>query len=389
MKKSSYVRKPSSFWWIVATFLVKVFYKTRIKIKTKKEQRIKPLDGSLILFNHSSMYDYIALFDALHKKKFHYVCTTYFFRNKKLARLLNALGVIPKEQYKADLKSVLKMRNVINNGGIITLAPEGQITLDGKTQTIIRGTEKLIKTLNVNVYVSIIKGSYLSNTKWAIKKSRGPISVETKLILTKNEVQTMTNEEIYDRIVKELEYNDYDNARDNHLLYKNYHKALGFENIAFYCPKCHEFDSIYTENNKVICNKCGFEVFFFPHESDFMSNKIVKNPQEWYEIEYELMTNLAKDDNFTLEHHGNLEIIESVEIVGTDYINIKMNNKTITLSSDKMNEVIDVDKVLNFTNKMNKYLEIPTVDRQYKIYFDNPREIFKFVLLMKVIKGYK
>ena len=47
-------------------------------------------------------------------------------------------------------------------------------------------------------------------------------------------------------------------SKENNIRYKYKHKALGLENILYYCPHCHKEHTMFTKGNKIMC-KMSFQ----------------------------------------------------------------------------------------------------------------------------------
>ena len=89
---------------------------------------------------------------------------------------------------------------------------------------------------------------------------------------------------------------------ENNITYKNKNKALGLENILYYCPKCHKEHVLETKGNTISCKACGFKLEIDEHYW-FKENELnIKNIHEWYQIikEYEF-SNIKNKINHSCE----------------------------------------------------------------------------------------
>ena len=63
-----------------------------------------------------------------------------------------------------------------------------------------------------------------------------------------------------------------------------------------------------------------------------------------------------------------------------------MNKENLILKNENNEIIVELKQVLNFTITLNKFFEVPILDKQYKIYPNNPKSAVKYKLFMDLIK---
>ncbi|MBQ4094036.1 MAG: 1-acyl-sn-glycerol-3-phosphate acyltransferase [Oscillospiraceae bacterium] len=223
---------------------------------------IKNLKGPFfVVYNHTMLVDFgiVACCCAPHKLNF--VVSTHFFHSKVLGPLLRIMNCIPKRPFIAHLASVRQMMRVIKRGGAVAIAPEGQISCSGTASEIDPAIGQLAKTLGVQVVNVKIRGNYLARPKWN-KGNLYPARMEGKaeLLLTNEQVQQMSADEIADVITQALQFDEYEWARANGVATRKKRTVEGLENVCVICPVCREMHTMRTEGDRIWCEECGYSV---------------------------------------------------------------------------------------------------------------------------------
>jgi len=68
--------------------------------------------------------------------------------------ILKKCGVIPKQQFQTAMEDLKKMKAVIDNNMPLVIYPAGLMSEDGIATKIPKGTGKLLKWFNCDVYVA-------------------------------------------------------------------------------------------------------------------------------------------------------------------------------------------------------------------------------------------
>ncbi|MDR3292718.1 MAG: 1-acyl-sn-glycerol-3-phosphate acyltransferase [Clostridiales bacterium] len=236
------------------TGLVKLIFRNKIVKKT-------PIDTTqryLILCTHGSGLDIFHASAAIRPMKCVVVAAKKLYFGKFTGPLLRLHGAIPKKQFVADLPAMRLMKNAADAGNNLLLCPEGRSTPDGKNSYITPAAAKLIKWIGLPVLFVKPQGSYLTFPRWAKSLRFGKMTTEIGLLLTKSEVENLTGNDIYQRVVGAFTFNEYDYQLDNRIKFLTSSPAKNIYRMLFICPACKSRTDMASDSHSVFCKKCGF-----------------------------------------------------------------------------------------------------------------------------------
>lgn len=259
---------------------------------------IDEIEGPYVLLsNHGSFFDVYYASTLGAPRRYAFILNRYYFRNKTYRKYLYKTGVIPKKLFSPDIETIKGILKSTKAGYPIYMCPEGRLSADGTNYRVTNETGKLVKQLKLPVAIATINGAYLVNPKWRHRRIKGHIHTKVNRIITKEELDTLSIEEVNKIINENIAYNDFEYAKENHYVYKNKKKAVGLHNLLYHCPKCHEEFKLSTKGNTITCDHCGFSVSLLKDYS-FSENEFnFENIHDWYkfitdyEIENTIKTN--------------------------------------------------------------------------------------------------
>ena len=275
---------PDSIYYDILYKIYNIILKRKVKTKFDKVS-LYGIEGPFVfLTNHPSSVDVYYSTNSALPQKLAFIMNKYYFKFRFFRFVFNKFGCIPKKLFTPDIGTIKKTLKAVKAGYPVYMCPEGRLGLDGTNYYITKETGKFIKQLKLPIVIMIINGAYLSKPKW--RKHRIKSFVETKVtrIITKEEVMLKDAEEINDIINDSLSYNDFEYARSNNLKYKDKNKAVGLENVLYYCPACGKEFTIETKGNNIKCNHCGFSLNIL-EDYHFNENKYnINTIHDWYEL---------------------------------------------------------------------------------------------------------
>lgn len=174
------------------------------------------------------------------------------------AWLLRLIGSICTRKFSNDFHLIKSIKKVLKRGDILGMYPEARYSACGITSYIPPSVAKLVKSCKVPLVVVIHRGNHLHTPFWAWQKKRKvPLHTTIKQVLTKEEIETMTSDEIYEVIKKEFVYDDYKYQKDNNILITEKDRAEKLNKILYKCPHCHEEGSMKSYGTHIYCTKCN------------------------------------------------------------------------------------------------------------------------------------
>jgi len=261
IKRFDFKRKPkkqSNIWKLVMWGLTAPkSAKHDIQIEKINMSDLKP--PYLLLSNHTSFFDFYVLAKAILPHRANYVITLDAFKDYT-EWLLRAIGGICKRRFIFDLNLIRNMKySVTKNKNILVMYPEAKYSIDGTTSVIPKSLGKMIKMLDVPVVVLNMKGTYVARPQWNKIKRDIPFRATMTKIITKEELQTLSIDEINARVKKALSYNDWDYLKEANLSLPVEDRAKGLNKLLYKCPHCLEEGQMIGENTLLKCNACGKE----------------------------------------------------------------------------------------------------------------------------------
>ena len=308
MKRYQTSPKKPGFLYALGGKLARLIFFTKYNVRVLN--RPETIDGGFILmFNHQSNFDFIYSYDAFLPRKVNSVVAYYFFCKGFLAKILHAVGAFPKYQYQADMNAIRNIRNILQDGGIIGIAPEGRRCTYGAMETLAPATADMVKSMGVPVVQAMIHGAYFSTPKWAKTHRRGRIDVSYETVITAEEVKTLTTEEIYAKLVAGCDYDEFAWQKKERVCYKGRRFAEGLENILYLCPACGEEFTLATEDDRIFCRRCGASATL-DHYYDFHSDTAAmpQNIRDWYLLQKKTERAKMDAEDYCLTAHVKLQL---------------------------------------------------------------------------------
>ncbi len=298
-------KKPSFFVYGIFYCIAKIISKWKFNLEIKRNEIKKAKGPYVVIANHESSIDFINL-AACTKHRLSFVISNSFYNSLKVNPLLKACGVIPKQQFQTNPGDMKKMKYVVNNNGKLVIYPAGLMTENGMSTPMPASTAKFLKWIDVDIYVAYTEGSYLTNPKWGKGFRKGKITLDIYKLLTKEQLEEYSIEQLSELINKKLNFDAYENQEKNMVLYKKGNNINGLQNVIYWCPKCNkEFTYEVTSNDTIKCSHCGNEVYLDNYgflNVKTAEDKCYKHVSEWSKKIYDNLYEVIKNDlNITLQ----------------------------------------------------------------------------------------
>ena len=358
-KKNKHTKYHFGYYYSVYGLAIQLFkgkYKPVIDKKAFEEMD-KPC---LIFANHGSVFDFILAGSVIMPKKAVFVTTKRTMFNKGSNWVVNKSPHILRDQFTADVKSIMEMRDALKQGYNIVLYPEGKVSTCGVTNRIPKATSKLVKMFKVPVVTIVSSGNWLIKPSWASHLRVGPVEVKSKLILTEEDINKLKAEEIQQIIEKELAHNENEYQIDNDYEFYNIKKRFGFaeglEKILYKCPICGKEFTMDTKDDDIFCKDCGFKATYHHNGLLTSENEAFKfnRIDKWFDYERGSLYKELQQDDFMLSC-----VVEGMIENEKSNRYDSLGNGTLTL--DKSEIKFTGENGLNLIYKIDKVEAIPFV----------------------------
>lgn len=227
------------------------------KIEKINTQNLKP--PYILLANHMQFLDFCTLYKAVYPHKAYVVGANHTFYI--ISRIMEALGCMYTRKFTADISLVRGCHKVLKKyNQIFAMYPEARYTPDGTESILPEAVGKLAKTNKVPVVIMLNHGNYLNLPFWGNGKHRKtPIYATYKQILTAEQVENMTVEEINRAINEEFRYDEYRWQKENDIHITEPTRAEGLHKVLYKCPHCLSEGNTSTKDSRLKCESCGKE----------------------------------------------------------------------------------------------------------------------------------
>ena len=215
----------------------------------------------LILANHGNFWDPFFIGSCV-SRPVYYVTSDAQFRHPLMRFLLGLVGSIPKTKMISDFETVRQIMRIRQRRGVIGIFPEGRRTWDGHTLPVLFPTAKLIKLLKIPVIIVLLKGSYLSLPRWTKRRRKGEVAIKFNLGLSLEEIKELSVEKIHQKLVRLLEYDEFEFQREHMIAFSGRSRAEFLERVLFICPHCRTLGKLHSRRSRFFCRRCGYVTYY-------------------------------------------------------------------------------------------------------------------------------
>lgn len=237
--------------WVLS-FFATLFKKH--KVEKINMEGLKP--PYMMLSNHMSFIDFelAALGTRLQRVNNVVNIDGYY----KRAWLMEWIGAICTRKYTMDLHLIKSIRKVLYRGDVLCMYPEARYSPCGITSYIPESVGMLVKKNKVPVVAVLHRGNYLHSPFWDFRRKRKvPLHTTLTKILTPEEIEVMTVDQINDKIKEALTYNEYAYQQERGILIKEPFRAEGMHKILYQCPHCLTESKMASKGAEIYCTECG------------------------------------------------------------------------------------------------------------------------------------
>lgn len=363
----------------------KLFFKIKYNFKSiNYKLENKPY---LIVSNHYTILDPFMVASSFNKPVY-FIASSDIYQNKfgKLIKWL--VNPIFKNKNVKEMGPIKDAIRISKEGGIVGVFPEGNRTYSGKLCYFDDAIAKMAKMMKCDLILYNIEGGYGIDPRWCFKGRKGKSFGFVKKIITKEEIEKLSIEELFNTIKDNLTIEIVPTKEK----YKSTKKAEGLERILYRCPLCESLQTITTKKDYIYCNKCELKVKYnenLEFESDNVKFKF-KYVYEWYEDQinyikrYDInMNNEIFKDNVNLFKimNGKKELIfKGKLIMDNNEFKFKEEKNILCFNFDNVSAVTVLGK-----NKLNFYCS----DCVYQIKADKTFNPIKYMYMYYHIKNVK
>lgn len=393
-KKKEKIKEPR---WaaFLFTFISKIYLALFYKVKINREVLKKQKRGCILIYNHYSNKDHYFMAAAINYRRINFVLSGHFFFNKVFAFILKLARSIKKEQFKPDLVAIRKIRKVIDQNGIVAIAPAGQVSIDGTPIYVSKAIVKLIRMCKADVIALQMRGTHLCLPKWRLGKRHCPINLEFVDVLKKEDIEKYSDADIYNAVVESIAINEYTDQKKmmRKIIGKNI--MSGLENLLIKCPACGSMYSHVVNKNEMSCTKCGNSVVMDEYgllHGASQKDVCFENEALWYKYQKNEFAKEMANPNFSysckVRMSNNLKNEKKLEYVSDG--TITLTNERFYYESDEYLKEFNYDMLIQLPFSISPdnriYFEVPDSEGTFSFCpIEERKEVIRFVQYIDII----
>ena len=172
--------------------------------------------------------------------------------------LLEWIGAIATRKFTTDIHLVKSIRKVLQRGDILAMYPEARYSPCGTTAFLPESLGKLVKMNKVPVVTVVHHGNHLYAPFWNFRSKRKvPFHTTFTQLLTPEQIEKMSVEEINAALRQGLQYDEYRYQKDHGIRITEDYRAEGLHKVLYQCPHCKTEFSMDSKGTELFCNHCG------------------------------------------------------------------------------------------------------------------------------------
>ncbi len=395
-KKTPKVSRPNAILYYSVGLLAGLYFRWFLGLKIDRSglKGLKP--PFFVLAGHGSWLDFMVIALALFPRRINFMAAYNFFRDPVLKFLMGWMGVISKNQFTIDNQAIIKTKAVIGSNGMVGIFPHGCLSNEGRPGGFAAPSiAKLLKAFKVPVVAVQVSGAYLSRPRWTTRIRRGRIEAKVTGVFNGEELNSLSAEDIYSRVLRFIDFDDYQWQRKNKVTFRGKKLAEGAEGVLYKCPKCLAEFSLRTKGNKLFCISCNNEallnnqLFFEPGREDSI---VFDGFDIWYDFQQQNLLAEIHDPGFRMGTDTMLLWNEPGK-----YGYQEMGHGTLYLTREALTyEGTVFGSVVTLTFSMKDILMVPYAAGEYfeiakgtdirRFVPDDVRVMMKWVLAIRLIR---
>jgi 1-acyl-sn-glycerol-3-phosphate acyltransferase len=244
----------------LSRLIINILFHIRFDLKYTYDQfDPKTTKPYILIGNHVTQHDPLII--GMKIKRYPYPVANSFLYTSKIQKFLltKVIYSISKRKGQSDSQTILKiLRAVKQEKRGVMLFPEGNASYFGKESPVLyEATAKLLKKLDVDVVFAKIRGGYLSHPRWGSYRKKGHFHVHMYQLCDQQALQDMSLDDLIKKLKEAFVFNDYEWNRLFKHAYPLKGSQQGIEHYLYYCPKCHQHQTLYGKDADILCHTCG------------------------------------------------------------------------------------------------------------------------------------
>ena len=228
-------------------------WQRHLKVNKVNMKGLKP--PYILLCTHHAFVDFKVTTAAIFPHRANYIVAIDGFIGREW--LLRNVGGIGKRKFTNDSRLIRQIKYGLDElKYICAIYPEARYSLIGTTAILPDSLGKMIKMFKHPVVVLNMHGDYLSQPVWNLEKRKVNLVADMTQIITKQEINDISVDEINRRITDAFQYDEYRWQYENKIKIDFKDRAKNIHKVLYQCPSCKTEHNMDSDGNKIWCNHC-------------------------------------------------------------------------------------------------------------------------------------
>lgn len=235
--------------------------------------------------------------------------------------------------------------------------------------------------------ILITKGHHLDSPVWNLSKRKNRVEAIMRQVITKEEIENLSIEEVDKRISQHFVYDDYAWQKNNKIKIKYKKRAEGLHKVLYKCPCCKEEFKMDSKDNLIFCKACSKQYIL----DEYNQIKAINGHTEfshipdWYKWEREEVKKEIIAGKYEVEDIVDVDSLpNSKGFINAGEGKLKHDSNGFTLDFTQEGKMIKLEKSVksmysihveyNYNNK-GDCIDLSTLEDTYYIYFKSHKNI--------------
>lgn len=148
-----------SVFWVIGHMLCRIAATLAFDLKARGAGHMPRHGGVLLVSNHQSFLDPVLLGVPLRRPICH-MARASLFKNRFFGSLIRSLHAFPVRQGEADMSAMRQSIDLLRQGNVVNVFPEGSRTRDGRIGPLMPGIGLIVRRGGVPVVPAVVRGAF-------------------------------------------------------------------------------------------------------------------------------------------------------------------------------------------------------------------------------------
>ncbi len=287
-------------------------WQRHLKVNKVHMKGLKP--PYILLCTHHAFVDFKVTTAAIFPHRANYIVAIDGFIGREW--LVRHVGGIGKRKFTNDTRLFKQIKHGLNKlNYICAIYPEARYSLVGTTAILPESLGKMIKLFKHPVVVLNMHGNYLSQPVWNLKKREVNLVADMTQIITKEEIASISVDDVNKRILQAFKYDEYQWQLDHKIKIDEQFRAKNLHKVLYQCPHCLTEHNMNSEGHMLWCEHCQkrYEMDVYGQLKATEGETEFSHIPDWYEWEREQVRQQIVKGTYHFEDDVNIESLPNAK----------------------------------------------------------------------------